>query len=55
MEHANLLRACLLLPADETLLARLQPHVGPVRAVIEAKELRVGLAGWGAYGQAMFA
>ena len=55
MERVNLLRSCLLMPGDEALLARLQPHVDPLRAVVESNEMRVGQAGWGAYALAMFA
>ena len=55
MMRTNLLRTCLLRPADESLLAKLQPQVEPLRAVIAAKELRTGQAGWGSYALALMA
>jgi tetratricopeptide (TPR) repeat protein len=55
MERTNLLRTCLLGPADESLLEQLRPHVDALREVIEAKEMRTGQAGWGSYALALMA
>jgi eukaryotic-like serine/threonine-protein kinase len=55
MARVNLLRTCLLRPADDALLAQLRPHVEPLRTLIAEKELRTGKAGWGSCALALMA
>jgi hypothetical protein len=53
VDRVNLLRSCLLLPADETLLEKLRPHVEPIAAAVAKNEKQLGNAGWGAYALAL--
>jgi hypothetical protein len=55
VNRVNLLRTCLLLPADEALLQQLRPHVDPLRASVAKNEKQLAQAGWGAYALAMYA
>jgi hypothetical protein len=54
VDRINLLRPCLLQPADEALLTRLRPHVAPIREAVAKNEKQLGQAGWGAYALAMY-
>ena len=54
IDRVNLLRPCLLLPADDAMLARLKPHFEPLRVSTEANDPRVGQSGWGAFALALY-